>query len=192
MNKFMMRLSNALALFGGMILLFLVLITVISVLGRSANTIAHMDFVEAQLPLLATFLSGFGPILGDFELVEAGVAVAIMAFLPICQLKQGHATVELFTHMFPVRFSLFLASVWEVLFAFVLIVITWRLFIGTSDKMRYGETTFLLQFPVWWGYALCSVIGVLASVVAVYSAWLRIRRFLERANDAPGTWGADP
>ena len=187
-----MQISNALALFGGIILLALVLVTVISVLGRSANTIGHMEFVKEQLPLLAGFLSSLGPILGDFELVEAGVAVAIMAFLPICQLKRGHATVELFTHMLPARVSLFLAALWEMLFAAVLIIITWRLFVGTWDKFRYGETTFLLQFPIWWGYALCSAIGVLASIVAVYSAWLRVGDINFTADPSDEPWGLDP
>lgn len=191
MHRLMMRLSNALALFGGLILLALVAVTVISVVGRAANTIAHFDFVETKLPLLNTFFSGFGPIIGDFELVEAGVAVAIMAFLPICQMTRGHASVELFTHFLPSRISLLLAMMWEALFAFVLIIITWRLFVGTSDKLRYGETTFMLQFPIWWGYALCAAIAVLASIVAVYSVWIRFQEFRERNGSPKKAWGTD-
>lgn len=191
MHRMMMRLSNALALFGGLILLALVAITVISVLGRSANSVGHMEFVQTQFPPLAILLSGFGPIIGDFELVEAGVAVAIMAFLPVCQLNRGHASVELFTQLLPSRLSHFLAFIWEALFAFVLIIITWRLFIGTSDKIRYGETTFMLQFPIWWGYALCAGIGVLVSVVALYSTWLRFCDLRDGSNVPKKAWGLD-
>ncbi len=192
MHRQMMRLANWLAIFGGLILLALVAITVISVAGRSANSIGHMDFIQTHLPTLASLFTGLGPILGDFELVEAGVAVAIMAFLPVCQLNRGHASVELFTHLLSARLSLFLAFLWEALFAFVFVIITWRLFVGTSDKLRYGETTFLLQFPIWWGYALCAIIGVMVSVVAIYSVWLRWRDMRDGTNMPQNAWGMEP
>ena len=172
MHAMMMRLATSMAFLGGIILSVLILLTVVSIAGRSANTIGHVDSIQATVPFLADFLTTLGPIPGDFEIVEAGVAVAIMAFLPICQLRRGHASVELLTSMLPGIANRVLAFIWELVFAFVLIVITWRLFVGTTDKARYGETTFLLQFPVWWGYAACTALGVLVCIIAVYSVWL--------------------
>jgi hypothetical protein len=48
----------------------------------------------------------------------------------------------------------------------VLILISWRLYEGLLSKMSNGETTFLLQFPIWWAYAA----SFAASVAAVSSA----------------------
>ncbi len=173
MHSTISKIANWLAMLGGIILCFLIAETIISILGRSLNTIGHLSFFQESLPPIANLLTALGPIPGDFELVEVGVAVAIMLFLPICQLNQGHASVELLTKMMPAIFNKWLAFIWEFLMAFVLIIITWRLFVGASDKLRYGETTFLLQFPVWWGYAACAVAGVFVCIVALYTTWQR-------------------
>ncbi len=37
------------------------------------------------------------PIPGDWELVQIGCAVAIAAFLPMCQLRSGNIIVDFFT-----------------------------------------------------------------------------------------------
>lgn len=163
------------ALLGGLVLACLIVVTCISVAGRLLNTVGHYAFIKENIPFLSSILTQAGPILGDFELVEAGVAFAIMAFLPWCQLNRSHASVEVFTGFLPKTTNRFLAFFWELVFAFVIFVITWRLYVGTTDKMRYGETTFLLQFPVWWGYAACCAAAVIACIIAVYSAWLHAR-----------------
>ena len=59
--------SFLLALFGGFTLLIMVCVNVVSIFGR------------------VLFSS---PLLGDFELVEMGCAVAIFSFLPLCHLKK--------------------------------------------------------------------------------------------------------
>jgi hypothetical protein len=42
------------------------------------------------------------------------------------------------------------------------------------DKMRYGETTFILQYPVWWGYAFAMVGAIVAVIVSVYMLAVRV------------------
>jgi len=173
MHLLLHKLSRIMALLGGIVLILLIVITTLSVIGRSLNTIGHNGFVETNLGFLAPVFTRFGPINGDFELVEAGVAFAILAFFPWCIINRGHATVDIFTSFLPDKPNRFLVFLWEGLFAIVLLVISWRLFVGTSDKLRYGETTFLLQFPVWWGFAACFAASVVAAIVGVYSAWMR-------------------
>lgn len=169
------------AYLGGGVLLALVVITCLSVIGRNLNSLGHLPFVEDAVPGVAGMLRALGSITGDFELVEAGIAFSIMAFLPWCQITGRHATVDVLTAFIPGRMNRLLELVWDVLFAVVMVVITWRLYVGTTDKMRYGETTFLLQFPIWWAYALCLVAAVVATLVTVYVAMQRITDFL------PGT-----
>lgn len=172
MYLFMLRLAKAMALIGGMVLFALVVLTCVSVAGRSLNTILHGDFMQANMPELAnTLLSlGIGPITGDFELVEAGVAFAIFAFIPLCQITSGHATVEIFTDKLGSRANRWLRMVTEILFALVLVLIAWRLADGTWSKMGNGETTFLLQFPIWWAYALSLIAAIIAALVGIYMA----------------------
>lgn len=182
----MRLLAKFMAMAGGFVLIALIAITVFSIIGRSLNSIGHHDPFEAALGPIAQFFQMFGPINGDFELVEAGVAFAIMAFIPWCQLNRAHAKVELFTSFLPSGGNRFLSFIWEALFAFVMVVIAWRLYIGTTDKMRFNETTFMLQFPVWWGYAACCAAAVIAAIVAVYSAFTYGRELFARDDQIQG------
>ncbi|MEZ5538143.1 MAG: TRAP transporter small permease [Thiolinea sp.] len=176
MHKLFTWLANAMALIGGLILTALIILTCISILGRGGNTFAHSGLAES-FPGLSEWLidTGIGPIQGDFELVEAGIAFAIFAFLPICQLRGGHASVDIFTSQMPPRFNQFLTVFWEILLAIIIVLISWRLFMGMLDKMNYNETTFLLQFPVWWAYAF----SFAASLVAIYCAVVRAQNFIQ-------------
>lgn len=157
MGRMIARVSEACALVGGVVLGILILMTCTSILGRALSGL------------------GLGPVPGDFELVEAGMALAIFFFLPLCQLRGGHATVDLFTAALPARINRLLLAFWEVVMAVVVAAIAWRLVVGMLGKMRNGEITLLLQFPVWWSYALCTIPAVLAVVVAFWSAFDRIR-----------------
>ena len=58
--------------------------------------------------------------------------------------------------------------------AAIIVLITWRLFVGMQDKMRYGETTYLIQFPIWWAYAASLVAAISASIVSIYCAAMRL------------------
>lgn len=179
MQHAMERIARMMALLGGLVLTGLVLLVCVSVAGRGGITFAHWDWLQVAAPRLAAWLasSGIGPVNGDFELVEAGIAFAIFAFLPLCQLHSGHATVDVFTSYLPKRANAWLITLWEVVFSAVILLITWRLFAGMLAKFGNGETTFILQFPVWWAYAASIFAAGVASVVAVYCA---VARVLER------------
>lgn len=162
---------------------FLILLTSLSVLGRGLNTFLN-GVGQSLFPEFANwFLSlGVGPINGDFEVVEAGVAFAIFAFIPLCQLKAGHAEVGLFTSRLRGRAVRALTLFIDLIFATALVLITVQLLAGTQSKYEYGETTFLIQFPVWWSYAASFCAAVTASVVGIYVALVRIVEF--RTNTA--------
>lgn len=176
LHRAMDALARILAIIGGSVLSALILLTCVSVAGRSINTILHSDAVQTTLGDLADALlaTGVGPILGDFEIVEAGIAFAIFAFIPLCQITGGHATVDIFTSGLPTRVNRIIQVVADVLFAIVLILIAWRLYEGMMSKLRYGETTYLIQFPVWWSYAASLVAAVAAALIGVYVAVVRI------------------
>ncbi|MBJ6371876.1 TRAP transporter small permease [Sedimentitalea arenosa] len=179
MHRVMMGLARFMAVLGGIVLTLLILLTCVSIAGRLLNGFLHGDLMQGIAPGLATWLIelGVGPVNGDFELVESGVAFAIFAFIPLCQITSGHASVDILTNAFPAGVNRFLRMVIDIVFAAVLILIAWKLYDGMVSKMRYGETTFLLQFPIWWAYAASLVGAVVSAVVAVYMALVRSYEF---------------
>ncbi|WP_245776310.1 TRAP transporter small permease [Thalassovita taeanensis] len=189
----MTGLARAMAVLGGVVLTLLILLTCVSVIGRTLNTLLHTDWVEGLLGGFAKTLlgTGIGPILGDFELVEAGIAFAIFAFIPLCQITGSHATVDIFTSVLSSRVNRAIQMVVEIVFALVLILIAWRLYEGMNSKMRYQETTFLLQFPIWWAYAASFAASVVSAVVAVYMAVVRIAESLSGRTIIPVGGGAE-
>ncbi len=171
MHRVMLGLAQGMAILGGLALTTIIVIVCLSILGREANGLLHAIGTGWAETMLGW---GIGPINGDFELVESGVAFAIFAFLPLCQITGAHATVDIFTSKLPKPVLRVLKAVIEVVFAAVLIVIAWRLWDGMLSKKQYGETTFLIQFPIWWAYAASLVGACVAALVGTYMAGVRM------------------
>ena len=157
-------LARVMALAGGAVLAALIVMTVASIIGRALIGL------------------GLGPIPGDFELVEIGVGFAIFAFLPWCQLKQGHARVDLFQAAMSPRLNRVIDFGSDVLMAVAATLIAWRLILGLLDKKGYFETTFILQFPIWMAYA-ASAAGAVVFVVVSAFCILRSGRVLIGLDD---------
>ena len=172
LHKLIDRLARAMALLGGVVLCALVLMVCVSVAGRELADAAHSGW----LGVLGDWLVGLGigPILGDFELVEAGMAFTIFAFLPLTQLSGAHAKVDVFTSGMGRRVNRALGTFWSIVMAAIIVLITWRLYAGLQDKLRYGETTYLIQFPIWWAYAASLAAAVAAAIVSIYCAAMRL------------------
>ena len=166
--------ARLMAICGGLVLTVLIVLICISVTGRSLNGLLH-GWIGAVMPGVSAWALdlGIGPINGDFELVEAGVAFAIFAFLPLCQISAGHASVDIFTAKLPTRINRVLQLAIDVIFAVVLIAIAYQLYNGMLSKQRYGDTTFLLQFPIWWAYATSLSGSILTAVISLYVAGIR-------------------
>lgn len=166
-----------LAYFGGMVLTTIALLTVVSIIGRALTGY------------------GLGPIRGDFELVEIGSAVAVFCFLPWCQLNRGHVRVDILNRFMPYRLKAFLEIVGDVAISLIAIVITWRLWMGMGERVTWfsqpvrdalgfgykpfsPESTFILGWPTWYGYAV-GVFGCLVfTIVALYTVWRSTNEFI--------------
>ncbi|MGR3761103.1 TRAP transporter small permease [Roseobacteraceae bacterium NS-SX3] len=178
MHKIMMGLARFMAALGGAVLSLLIILTCLSISGRLLNGAFHSGLLQSLAPGFSeTMIQIVGPINGDFELVEAGVAFAIFAFLPLCQITAGHASVDILANSFPRRVNRFLRMVTEVVFALVLVLIAWRLADGTFGKYQNGETSFLLEFPVWWAYGASLVAASVAAAVGIYMGVIRTIEF---------------
>jgi TRAP-type C4-dicarboxylate transport system permease small subunit len=193
MYGFMEKLSRLFALLGGIVLTALIVMVCLSILGRSMNSILHGDVIQSVMPGIATMLlaTGIGPINGDFEIVEAGMAFVIFAFLPLCHIHGAHASVDIFTANLSVRANRFLRMIIDGVFAAVLVIIAYQLCLGMLSKYGSGQTTLLLQFPVWWGYAASLVGAIVAGLVSVYVAAMRTLEFTTGAGILPDEMGSD-
>jgi TRAP-type C4-dicarboxylate transport system permease small subunit len=159
-------LARLLAIAGGAVLIALIALTCVSIAGR------------ALLPLDI----GLGPIRGIYDYTEIGMAAAVFAFLPVAQLREAHARVDLFATMMPAALNLFLDLLFNLAMLLVAAVGTWRLWLGMQDKMRFGETTLIAQIPVWQAYA-AGLVGAAGFVVVAAFCVLRAARRLAGRPD---------
>lgn len=160
-------LSRLLALAGGVVLIVLIALTCVSIAGR------------ALLP----FNLGVGPIRGIYDYTEIGMAMAVFAFLPIAQLREAHARVDLFGTMIPRTLSLLLDLLFNAAMLAVAAIGTWRLWLGMQDKLRFGETTLIAQIPVWQGYAAGLVGAAGFVVVAAFCVLRSLRRLAGKPDE---------
>lgn len=163
------------AIAGGIVLGLMVLMICLSIVGRSVSAFLHGDFMQSTMPGFAETLlnMGIGPIFGDYELIVGGMAFSIFAFISWCQITSGHATVDIFTSGLRDGTKRWLQMITEIVFAIVLILIALQLSEGMSTYMRRRSTTFLLQYPLWWNYAVALVPAVIAAIIGVYMAIVR-------------------
>lgn len=172
-GRFVHALARYVALAGGAVLVAMIAVTVISIIGRML------------IPLNLLVGTDFSPIPGDYEIVEAGMAFAIFAFLPWCHLTRGHALVAIVTDRLPVRYSAVAELIVDVLFLVVSSFIAWRHFIGLLDKLGYMETTFILRLPLWWWYAGGMVGALTMIVITAYCSVRSARNALSASPEMP-------
>lgn len=125
------RLARAVALAGGLLLVGVMGMTVVSVLGRYLFN---------------------APVPGDYEITELAIGIAAFAFFPYCHITNANIVVELFTGRMPSRWKAALDGVHNITFAIVAGLIAWRLFVGGMHKFDDGETTMFLGIPIHWAY----------------------------------------
>jgi TRAP-type C4-dicarboxylate transport system permease small subunit len=132
----------------------------------------------AMVVLLATVVgAAFGsPLLGDSELVELLVGMAVFAFLPYCQLRGSNVIVDFFTQPLPPRARHWLDAVMGVVFIFVAAVLTWRMVEGGITAWERSRRSMFLQLPDWWGYVVAVVAMILWVAVCMWTTYLSMRR----------------
>ena len=152
--------TRAFALVGGLILVALTLMSLASIAGRS--------LLSAPVP-------------GDHELIQLGIAVAVTAFLPFCQMRGGHVLVDFFTANARPAVRATLDAVGAMLVAIVAAVFTWRLTAGAVSLQEANDQTTILGVPTWWAVALMVPSFALFSATGLYTAW---RHWLGRGASA--------
>jgi TRAP-type C4-dicarboxylate transport system permease small subunit len=151
--------TEVFAMFGGLVLLGIMLVQSLSVAGRSLPDI---------LGLIGVKVSRFS-IPGDIEIVQLGCGIAIFFFLPLCQYRRANVLVEFFTENLPVRHRSVFDLLANTLFLVIVLAITWQLGHGMLEKFAYKDTTMVLRIPESYPYLAAVIAAILWTVVTAYS-----------------------
>ena len=182
-GRVMERIARLLAYFGGFVLISIGIMTVVSTIGRA--------FVGLQI--------GLGPIPGDFELVEAGTAVAIFCFMSWCHLNQGHVTVDIVADYLPKSVNGLLVLIGNILVLIVAFVIVWRLWMGFGEQVTWfsqpvrdvlgfgykpftNNTTYILGMPFWYSYLLSVIGAFFFTIISLFTVWRALNDLLGRSQ----------
>jgi TRAP-type C4-dicarboxylate transport system permease small subunit len=145
--------SRWLAIFGGLVLCAMALLTSVSVTGRSLTSVSLM----------------FGPIAGDDELIAVGTGVAVFAFLPFCQMTGRNVIVDFFMSGAPNRLKLWLDALGCLIYGAIMALFTWRTIVGGIGLHEVGESTYILAIPRWWTFPLAIVCLIVLVLVCFYT-----------------------
>jgi TRAP-type C4-dicarboxylate transport system permease small subunit len=146
--------TRPLAIAGGLLMLAVSIIVVVSVVMRW--------LINYSVP-------------GDIELVQIGTALAVFAFLPLCQAHRGNIMVDTFTNRLPARVQRSLDALWDLVYAGMFAIIAWRLAVGAWDTIRSQTVSMMLALPIGWAIAACAVMAALLAAVAVGTAFVVLR-----------------
>ncbi len=140
-------LAKACAIAGGLVMVTITLITTASIVGRWLFN---------------------SPLLGDTELVEFAMAIAVAAFLPICQWRRGNIIVDFFTTSATQATRDRLDQLGALLIAIMLALLAWRTLAGAVSQKEAGSTTMLMGLPEWIAFVAMAPPMILTALIALY------------------------
>jgi len=109
-------------------------------------------------------------LLGDFELVQVGMAFSVAAFMPLCQLRRGNIIVDFFTTRASARTRALLDRIGCLLLAAMCGLLAWRTLLGGISAKESGSVTMLLQFPEWIAFLAMVPPLALTAIIALAQA----------------------
>ena len=156
-EKLITALAKALTLVSGVLLIAAFLLTCLSIIGRGL------------IPI------GLSSVPVDYELVEMLCGLAVFAFLPYCQLQKGHISVDLLISSLGEKAMAWTQLLGDIVITGLSCLLLWRHGAGTLDKYEYGDTSFILEVPIWWPYAMAYLLLLVTAVTSLFTVWRDIR-----------------
>jgi TRAP-type C4-dicarboxylate transport system permease small subunit len=141
------------ALAGGMVFVALVIMSIVSIVGR--KLFSH-------------------PIEGDMELLMMGAAIGSAAFLPVCELDDNHIKVDALTTWMSERARAALDVIAHLLLTIASAIITWRSALYVEECYENMEVSTLLLIPIWQPVLLLVPSFALLTLAALYRARLSL------------------
>ncbi len=108
------------------------------------------------------------PLLGDSEVVEMCMGVAVALCLPWAEMRGAHVIVDIFTNPLPRALLRWLETAMHAATALVAGVLTARMIQGAYDQWDRERDTMFLQLPYWWGYTGAALALLLWTIAALF------------------------
>ncbi len=159
-GRLLLRVSKVVAIAGGLVFVALVVMSIVSIVGRKLWSM---------------------PVPGDVEVLQMCSAFAASAFFAYCHLNGGDVKVDFFTHHWSPGKVHFLDGIGSVLVGIFGSLIAWRAGAGALSVKEAGETTMILGWPLWIAQILMVPGFVLMGVAGFYMAVLHFARAAGRA-----------
>lgn len=194
-ERVVQQLARGLAVLGGLGLLAAIAITCLSILGKLCRRLLNAVFGADFTP---PWLAWARPLLGEEELVQYAVGLAVFAALPWLTLQQGHITINLLEKRFSQTANrllnlcgnaIFCAVVymmmtqqWFLLFHKArvsqpaLVELLWRgEFAGIAARLRVHDESQILGMKLLPLYAVAEVCVIFLFVVSVFCVLRSVR-----------------
>lgn len=146
--------SKYMAVGGGLVFVGLVVMSIVSIVGRK-------------------LFSWVVP--GDVELLQMCAAFASSTFFAYCHISNGNVKVDFFTHNLAPRTVARLDAFGSLLVGLFGALIAWRTAVGALSIKDVGETSAILGWPVWVAQMLMVPGFVLLGAVGFYTCAYHIR-----------------
>ncbi|HZQ61391.1 MAG TPA: TRAP transporter small permease [Casimicrobiaceae bacterium] len=164
-GRLLLALSRYMAITGGLVFLGIVIMEIVSIVGRKLFS---------------------WPVPGDVELLQMCAAFASAAFFAYCHMVRGDVKVDFFTHNLRADRVAMLDAFGSLLVGLFGALIAWRAGAGALTVKEAGETSAILEIPVWIAQALM-VPGFLLLAAAGFYQFVHLTRaaLLHRARQRP-------
>ena len=146
--------SKYLAIFGGLVFVGLVAMSIVSIVGRK---------------LFAWVVPG------DVELLQMCAAFAASSFFAYCHMINGDVKVDFFTQTLAPRKVARLDAFGSLLVGLFGTLIAWRTAVGALSIKEVGETSAILGWPVWVAQALMVPGFLLLAAAGFYMCIFHLR-----------------
>jgi TRAP-type C4-dicarboxylate transport system permease small subunit len=147
--KTLQLLAKCCAIVAGLLLVFITLMTCVSVIGR--DTVGRA-------------------IVGDFELTGAACGAAIALFMPWCQAQRGHIIVDFFTSRASEAAKRAMDRMGALSLAVVMALLAWRSTLGGWSAWESQSGSMMLGFPEWIVYSFIAPSLALTALIALHQA----------------------
>ncbi len=154
LGHLLFKASKLAAIFGGLIFVAIVVMSIISIVGRKLWA---------------------APVPGDVEMLQMAAAFASASFFAYCHMNGGDVKVDFFTAKASPATVHRLEAFGSLLVGLVGALITWRAGVGALGIKEAGETSMILGWPVWIAQMLMLPGFLLMALAGFYMVGIHLR-----------------
>ncbi|MBP9148986.1 MAG: TRAP transporter small permease [Rhodoferax sp.] len=154
LGHLLFKASKLAAIFGGLIFVAIVVMSIISIVGRKLWS---------------------APVPGDVEMLQMAAAFASASFFAYCHMNGGDVKVDFFTAKASPATVHRLEAFGSLLVGLVGALITWRAGVGALAIKEAGETSMILGWPVWIAQMLMLPGFLLMALAGFYMVGIHLR-----------------